>query len=237
MAVYACSDLHGCYEQWNQIQKFLKPEDEVYVLGDCADRGPDGWGTLKSVLAEPRAILLKGNHEDMLYNVMHEEFLYGYAAESLWLLARNGGKSTYDAWMAEGKDFKYMHILNNLPCYATYTNEQGQVIWLSHSGHPPIKNKHSDEWTIWERSAIWDRDHITQNWHGDENMICVHGHSPVQYFYDEMYPLEESLPENKILPHAYWYCDNHKVNLDNAAFSTGCITLLNLDTWQDRVFF
>ena len=29
MSVYCCSDLHGCYHLWKQIQAFLKPEDKL----------------------------------------------------------------------------------------------------------------------------------------------------------------------------------------------------------------
>jgi hypothetical protein len=40
MSVYAVSDLHGMYELYQKISDFLKPEDKVYCLGDCGDRGP-----------------------------------------------------------------------------------------------------------------------------------------------------------------------------------------------------
>ena len=42
MATYACSDLHGNWELWAEIKKFLKPDDTLYYLGDATDRGPDG---------------------------------------------------------------------------------------------------------------------------------------------------------------------------------------------------
>ena len=30
MAIYACSDLHGNWELWLEIKKFLKPEDKMF---------------------------------------------------------------------------------------------------------------------------------------------------------------------------------------------------------------
>ena len=32
MATYACSDLHGNWELWAEIKKFLKPDDTLYYL-------------------------------------------------------------------------------------------------------------------------------------------------------------------------------------------------------------
>ena len=40
MATYAISDLHGRMDLFRQVKEFLQPEDVVYVLGDCGDRGP-----------------------------------------------------------------------------------------------------------------------------------------------------------------------------------------------------
>lgn len=54
MSVYAVSDLHGMYELYQKISNFLKPEDKVYCLGDCGDRGPQPWETIKAVASDPR---------------------------------------------------------------------------------------------------------------------------------------------------------------------------------------
>ena len=54
MATYACSDLHGNWELWTEIKKFLKPDDTLYYLGDATDRGPDGWAILKEMLNDSR---------------------------------------------------------------------------------------------------------------------------------------------------------------------------------------
>lgn len=65
VSVYAISDLHGMLCLYQEVKKFLKPEDKVYCLGDCGDRGPDPWETIKAVAADPQFIYIKGNHEDM----------------------------------------------------------------------------------------------------------------------------------------------------------------------------
>ena len=90
MSVYAVSDLHGRYDLFQMIKDFIKPEDKVYIIGDCGDRGKDGWAIIKEVYENPQFIYIKGNHEDMLVEAMRtgDKSLCYY----------NGGKSTYEAW-------------------------------------------------------------------------------------------------------------------------------------------
>ena len=66
MAIYACSDLHGNWELWLEIKKFLKPEDKMFFLGDAADRGDSGWTILKEMLNDKRITYIAGNHDIML---------------------------------------------------------------------------------------------------------------------------------------------------------------------------
>lgn len=95
MSVYAVSDLHGMYELYQKISDFLKPEDKVYCLGDCGDRGPRSWETIKAVASDPRFIYIKGNHEDMLVKAMKDYIKYEtYGGGHFDLLCWNGGAST-----------------------------------------------------------------------------------------------------------------------------------------------
>lgn len=85
MRTLAFSDLHGQYKLWKQIENFIQPEDKVFCLGDCADRGPEGWQIIKEVLATPNITYLRGNHEQFIID------------EDFWLWTYNGGTSTIDA--------------------------------------------------------------------------------------------------------------------------------------------
>jgi hypothetical protein len=40
-----------------------------------------------------------------------------------------------------------------------------------------------------------------------------------------------------IEPGAYWYAGGHKVNIDCGCVFTDTIVLLNLDTWDEEIFF
>ena len=70
--VYACSDLHGMYKLWKQIENYLQEDDRLIFLGDAADRGTDGIQIMVELLADPRVTYLKGNHEDMMVKVCLE---------------------------------------------------------------------------------------------------------------------------------------------------------------------
>ena len=93
MAVYAFSDLHGQYDLWRQIKEFCKPDDKLYFLGDAADRGSDGVRIMVELLADPRIIYLKGNHEYFI-----ENFFFNNAnEEALKIWTINGGGPTQKA--------------------------------------------------------------------------------------------------------------------------------------------
>jgi hypothetical protein len=51
MSKYAFSDLHGSLKLYNEIEKFLQPEDIAFCLGDCGNRGLQPWETIKAVAA------------------------------------------------------------------------------------------------------------------------------------------------------------------------------------------
>lgn len=53
MTYWAVSDIHGYYSFYTQIKDLITPEDKVICLGDCIDRGPSSWKTLKAVLSDP----------------------------------------------------------------------------------------------------------------------------------------------------------------------------------------
>lgn len=232
MGAYAVADLHSCYKQWRQIQSFCKDSDRIFVLGDCIDRGIESLDTLKSVLRDPRTTLIMGNHEAMMLDVLIADRDWEFDqtdSMAFWRWFNNGGKVTYDDWQQEGRNFDWIPTLQHLPLWAKYTNEEGVDIIMTHSG---AVGKHGYPIDSCGRKALlWDRKHLNERkWHRGVNEIIVHGHTPI--------PLMPQF-ENKdieIEPGALWYCDNHKCNIDNCGYATGCICLLDLNTWDEHIF-
>ena len=76
MARYTISDIHGCPRTFCKLldRIALIPVDELYLLGDYIDRGPDSHGVLTHIWklrAEGyRLSCLRGNHEQMLLDAV-----------------------------------------------------------------------------------------------------------------------------------------------------------------------
>lgn len=227
MSTYAFTDVHGQYNLWEMIKNYCQEDDTIYFLGDACDRGPDGVKIIRELLEDPRVIYLKGNHEELL-EIIVPKLLEGEFNNILYW-ASNGGGETWSA-LSKEKDStinEIIHKIKNLPLTATYTNEKGQDIFLSHSGaYRPFPLEKYSKWNITpeEDLYLWDRKHMEEkNW--DINYpeaYVVHGHTPVQ------------LCSKSILPHSY--CDDHKINLDLGSFSSGKIALFNLDNFEYHIF-
>ena len=211
MSVYAVSDLHGHLELWKQIQSFLNPDDKIYVLGDCGDRGPQGWETIKAVYNDPRVIYLKGNHEDMLVNAMEDYLAYEVMNNAFSLLVYNGGYETFSDWMAEGAEQVNWKIkLKKLPLEAAYTNKDGITFKMTHSGC---------------EDKLWGRN-FTECIEKDK--VILHGHTPNEYLAVE---LGETWIDGVL-----WYYNDHKCCLDCGTIHSKTTVLLNLDTCEEIIF-
>ena len=67
--IYVISDIHGHYDEFMEMLKLIdfKDEDELYVLGDCIDKGPRSIDTLLYCLEHDNNHMCLGNHECMMY--------------------------------------------------------------------------------------------------------------------------------------------------------------------------
>lgn len=213
MAIYVVSDIHGRKDLWLKANKeVFGPNDTIYFLGDAADRGPDGWEMIKTLLDDERVFYLMGNHEDMLIKAIEGNY------NDLSLLYWNGGKNTFEAYEldTEENQKKYLEKLKKLPKYV-YWYKNGKVIILSHAGMTPGR-------PIFDESDwFWDREHLYDEWISDEeNIFIIHGHTPVQ-----------NLFEFKNVVEPITYCKGHKIGIDLGAFASNKLGILNLDTFED----
>jgi len=92
MSTYCLSDPHGERDRFHAVLKAVGfgPDDRLFVLGDVIDRGPESIELLQDVLALPGAVLLRGNHEQM----MTEALAPGSPSSTLTKWADNGGTET-----------------------------------------------------------------------------------------------------------------------------------------------
>ena len=68
MATYIMSDLHGAFDELNEMLELIQfsQEDTLYILGDVVDRGDNGIEILQMVMKTPNIKMILGNHEYML---------------------------------------------------------------------------------------------------------------------------------------------------------------------------
>lgn len=226
MSVYACSDLHGCFEFYQKIADFIKLDDTVFVLGDCGDRGPQSWETIKAVYNHPQMSYLKGNHEDMLVKAMRHAIRSGKNFGREYSLCRsNGGENTFKGWLKETEEQRmfWYKTLDTLPLDNLYINKDGLKIYMNHSG----VDEHGSE-----EEMLWSRDHFF-HWTSDFDMI-IHGHTPYPLLHKDLIMYDKTPKELKV--GAYWYEKNRKVNLDCGTVWTNFIALLDLDTFEEHIF-
>lgn len=238
MSVYAISDLHGCLNLYKQVKAFLKPEDKVYCLGDCGDRGPNSWETIKAVAADPQFIYLMGNHESILVAAMCSILDKPQVGDSIFyhnpesLLAMNGGAETLNSWIKEGQNPEWIDYLNSLRRIDFYKNTTGINIILNHAGFTPDSPPN-------DYDLVWSRSHFWAPWpKGYDNVVVVHGHTPCEYLSKDLNMVHG--PEHRKdwapIDGAIWYADGHKIDIDMGSFNTGTTLLFDLDTFDEHIF-
>ncbi|RYU78636.1 metallophosphoesterase family protein [Hymenobacter persicinus] len=118
MARYVTTDLHGCLHSFRVLLENklrLTPRDELYVLGDYVNKGPDSRGVLDYLMQLPargyRVQCLRGNHDQELLDAAR-----GRQAE-LWASAADRQLTLQSFGVAQATDIPapYLAWLDALP--------------------------------------------------------------------------------------------------------------------------
>jgi serine/threonine protein phosphatase 1 len=178
---WVIADVHGCAKSLKHLveeQIKLTSADELYLLGDYIDRGPDSRGVIDYVIQLKamgyKVFPLKGNHEDVLLRCYaHEQgspqALGLYELKEGWLYF--GGKATLKSFGTKNiLDIPkhYIEFMQNLPYYYVLDN-----FVLTHAGlNFEIDNPFSDE-----LSMLWIKDYTVDK-AKIQNRRLIHGHVP-----------------------------------------------------------
>lgn len=177
------SDMHGQIDAFNALlekAEFDASEDLLFLLGDYVDRGqnPKAMVAKARELEKKGAIVLKGNHEDMM-----EKALIGRKTESLAHWAANGGAQTLSSY---GLDFKFVYqniesdslkLPNELLDDLSWIEQlnvyaQTEHYIFVHAGVDPDKKIEDTD----EETFLWIREPFFSGYHGDKSVIF--GHTP-----------------------------------------------------------
>lgn len=241
MSVYATCDWHGYLGIYSEIKAFLQPDDIVYFLGDANDRGDHGYALMKLIYNDSQFKYLKGNHEQMFIDVarswknsgLTDEQCYKFNTSAYRMIKNNGGVRTFDDWRKDGAPMEWPEKLDLLPLYDVYENKDGIKLFLSHAGCTLWQEKGVQDGTITLfDDLLWGREHIYDEW--DEqcpsNYKVIHGHTPVPLLKERLCIFEPI----KMGP--YWYANDYKCCIDQRTAANGVACLLNLDTFEYKLF-
>ncbi len=174
---FIVGDLHGMYDLLiSKMARFeFEPDiDRLFSVGDLVDRGHDSLKCLK-LIEEPWFFSVKGNHEDMLVDVVlnDEDPCHYYLSGGEWI-------AEIDKYDPQFRSL--VRKANELPLVMSIETGRGKV-WVTHAtprkdwNNPEID---SDE----EVEILWSRKEISQMEvgiceHIDPNFISYHGHTVV----------------------------------------------------------
>lgn len=216
---FVIADIHGCYHTFRALifdVIDLRPEDQLFLLGDYVDKGPDSKGVLDLILFLRKSgfqvFPLRGNHEEMLLEYNNEEFRF-----LEWHLKKNKSLN-----LLKGQKIRkrYRKFFQSLAYYYILDN-----FFLVHGGFDFRKENPFDDLT----SMIWYRGMEPSAQH-QGNRIIVHGHQPT--YMEEIRLMVETRNLVICLDNGAVYNQKRK-NKDVSRL--GNLIALNLDTFEMHV--
>lgn len=173
MSRFTISDIHGHNLTFERLLKKIRfqKSDELIILGDYIDRGPDSKAVLDTIMnlkdQNYKITCLMGNHEQMLLQTVEDP-----SFKSNWI--RNGGDITLSSFSTSSIEKipqKYIDFISSLKLY----HELEDYIFV-HAGvnmlaENPLEDKDS---LLWLRD--WEGKY-NQKWLG--NRTVIHGHTPM----------------------------------------------------------
>jgi serine/threonine protein phosphatase 1 len=169
---FVIPDIHGCCRTFRRLVSEvirLEPTDELYLLGDMIDRGPDSRGVLDFFMelrAQGFSVKgVKGNHEEMCLQADSN-----LESMALWLV--NGGLATLDSFEVESAGDipgTYRKLLQSLPNYLLLDDFVIVHAGLNFAGNDPFADT---EAMLWMRDCSVDPSRI-----GGRRLVS--GHTPV----------------------------------------------------------
>lgn len=239
-SLYVVSDVHGYRDDLERAldQAGFGGDDELWILGDLFDRGPDGIGTVDLVMrlqreAPERVHVLMGNHEILALG--RRRFPRGKFADS-WQV--NGGRKRDQ----EGLTDEHEQWLASLPLMATvgdfllmhsdtvgYTGWGQSVEEVNATVHRALSDPGDREahWDVWARlTARYDfagrdgaqvADRMLSTYGGE---LLVHGHTIIGTLLDVA---SEEVSEPVL------YAERRVLAIDGGRYDGGPLLLVRLE--------
>lgn len=212
MARYAISDIHGCALTFRALvleQLQLKKTDELYLLGDYVNKGPDSKGVLDFIIhlqkQQYQVYCLRGNHDQMLLKAASKgEGALNLSDQEKRIVLQSFGMRNFKKLPTQYADF-----IDSLPYYLELPD-----YFLVHAGF----DFHQDD-LFRDKEAMLNIRNYEVEWARLRNKRLLHGHTPIA-----LHSIKKSVAHQ-----------DARINLDagcvyykNAAY--GNLVALDLDT-------
>lgn len=187
---YIISDIHGCYKEYRELLEKIRfsKEDELYVLGDAMDRGPEPMKVIRDMMMRSNVTYIVGNHDYIMLSVLGrlaveitDESLKSMRSEDLLL---------YSDWMLDGGDVtarqfralpreEQRAVLDYVSEALTYAvlSDKEKVYVLAHAGISAFEeNRPLHDYEFWD--FLYERADYGRRYYQDRNKFLVTGHTP-----------------------------------------------------------
>jgi len=216
-------DVHGHYEKMVRVIEYCgyRPGiDQLVLLGDYVDRGPDSRRVASEVLnlAKTGAVALYGNHEDMMCRALKNRNIGRLGSDDLEQWLSNGGETTLRSYRAHSSELDaHLKFFSQRP---SWFENKGFV--FVHAGIRP--GRAMNEQSL--HDMIWIRDEYIMGYKGPWNIVT--GHTPTQYLgkiglYQDVIDFSKPVVRN------------HKFFIDTGVAWRGLLTVMELmsgEIWQ-----
>ena len=198
--IYAVADIHGCYEEFLQLLEKINftDDDEMYILGDMVDKGPDPIKLVQDLMMRPNVYPILGNHDFAVITVLRK-FNTEITEDNVESHLTAEDMQSYMHWLADGgpttaKQFTQLdkegreEVLEYLEECALYEEVEagGRKYVLVHAGlnnfHPDkdLDQYHFSDLTLY-------RPDYTQRYYEDKYVVT--GHTPTFKIREDGKPL------------------------------------------------
>ena len=198
---YIISDIHGCYTEYLELLDRIDfgDDDELFVLGDAMDRGPEPIKVIRDLMRRPNVTYILGNHDDMMLEVLRK--LDVDVTEENLLDLDDDVFVSYYHWLREGgavtvKQFQQLSheeradILDYLGSARPYEliEHDRKLYILVHAGiqsFDPMKELDEYHYT----DFLWERMDYARRYFPSDRIFLVSGHTPTLLINDDKTPL------------------------------------------------
>ena len=219
--IYVVGDIHGKFNPLVALMGNIKAhartfdeEHKIVFVGDYIDRGGEENLVIDYLNENPaygfEHIFLKGNHEEMAINSINGD----WNALNMW--KENGGNTTMRQYGLRAWDFpnkkSRIPVLEEFIAKTRLHYRVGKF-YIVHAGINPTRRLEDQL----EQDQLWIRQGFL-NWTApfDENVIVIHGHTPIA---NDPFMVKEWEPIQLI----------NRINIDTGAVWTGILTAAIID--------